>query len=231
MPLAISTKLIERHESFLSEWLDRVLPEHAIDCGFGIADFEKRYGFRYSDSQVSIRVLDEQLASELRLPCSELMLPVEALQKFAVRDVCVVITENKASLDIVPKHARTIVMGGLGNGIHKVASIEWLQDATVFYWGDCDAAGFEIPGRLRARLQNVVSVLMDQLTLDTFRNLAIQNRAIEIVAAENIAVHLAADEQAILLSKITCGERLEQEKLPVAWVHAKFEEAFASEHC
>ena len=228
VPLAISTKVIERHELLLSEWLDRLLPAHAIDCGVGVAEFEKRYGFRYSDSQISIRVLDEQLAADLRLPSSELMLPVEALQRLDVRDIFIVITENKASLDIVPKHARTIVMGGLGNGIQKVASIEWLQHARVFYWGDCDAAGFGILGRLRARLPNVVSVLMDQVTLDTYRSLAIQDRTNQIVTAENLSTNLTKEEQATLLSLISSGERLEQEKLPVDLVHAKFEEAFAS---
>ena len=230
VPLAISTKLIERHESLLSEWLDRLLPSDAIDSGYSVAEFEKRYGFRYSDSQISIRVLDEHLAADLGLPSSELMLPVEALQRLDVRDVCVVITENKASLDIVPKHARTIVMGGLGNGILKVASIEWLQRATVFYWGDCDAAGFGILGRLRARLPNVVSVLMDQVTLDSYRSLAIPDRIHQINTTENIASNLTADEQATLLSLINGGERLEQEKLPVELVHAKFEDAFASKY-
>jgi hypothetical protein len=121
-------------------------------------------------------------------------------------------------------------MGGLGNGIQKVASIEWLQRATVLYWGDCDAAGFGILGRLRARLPNVVSVLMDQVTLDSYRRLAIPDRTNLIVTTENIAENLTADEQATLLMLISSGERLEQEKLPVELVHAKFKEVFASKY-
>ena len=121
-------------------------------------------------------------------------------------------------------------MGGLGNGILKVVSIEWLQHASVFYWGDCDAAGFGILGRLRARLPNVVSVLMDQVTLDTYRSLAIQDRTNQIVTVENLTSYLTADEQATLRSLNSSGDRLEQEKLPIELVHAKFEEAFASKH-
>ncbi len=224
VPLAISTKLIERHESLLSEWLDQLLPAHAIDCGFGVSDFEKRYGFRYSDSHISIRVLDEQLAEELRLPCSELMLPVEALQRMDVRNICVVITENKASLDIVPKHARTITMGGLGNGIQMVASIEWLREARVLYWGDCDVAGFGILSRLRERLPNVVSVLMDQVTLDTYRALAIPDKTNSVVAKE----HLTTDERATLSSLINSGARLEQEKLSAFYVNTKLNQTLAA---
>jgi hypothetical protein len=224
VPLAISTKLIERHESILSEWLDRLLPVHAIDCGFGVSDFEKRYGFRYSDSHISIRVLDEQLAEELRLPSSELMLPVEALQRMDVRNVCVVISENKASLDIVPKNARTITMGGLGNGIQMVTSIEWLREARVLYWGDCDVAGFGILSRLRERLPNVVSVMMDSETIDSYIAIAIPDKTNSIVAKEN----LTTDEQATLSSLINSGVRLEQEKLPAYFVNNNLNHAYAA---
>jgi hypothetical protein len=217
VPLAISTKLIERHESILSEWLDRLLPAHAIDCGFGVSDFEKRYGFRYSDSHISIRVLDQQLAEELRLPCSELMLPIEALQRMNVRNVCVVITENKASLNIVPKCARTIAMGGLGNGIQSVASVEWLQEAKVFYWGDCDVAGFGILSRLREQLPNALSVLMDSETVDLFITLAIPDKTNPVVAIEN----LTTEEKATVLKLINNRIRLEQEKLPAYFVNTK----------
>ena len=121
-------------------------------------------------------------------------------------------------------------MGGLGNGILKVVSIEWLQHASVFYWGDCDAAGFGILGRLRARLPNVVSVLMDQVTLDRYRRLAIPDRTNLIVTTENLTANLTADEQATLLMLRGSGDRLEQEKLPIELVHAKFKEAFASKY-
>jgi hypothetical protein len=47
LPLPLDTKFVERNQRILREWLDIVLPPHAIRADE--RHFERRYGLRYAD--------------------------------------------------------------------------------------------------------------------------------------------------------------------------------------
>jgi hypothetical protein len=64
-----------------------------------------------------------------------------------------------------------MVVFGLGYGLERLADVEWLRQVEVHYWGDIDTHGFGILNRLRARLPDAHSFLMDRSTLEAHRAL------------------------------------------------------------
>jgi len=82
----------------------------------------------------------------------------------------VVISENKDTALHFPELPGGISVEGAGRGGETAASFPWLRDCPhLFYWGDMDAAGFEILNGFRdARLQ-VTSILMDAPTYDVYQ--------------------------------------------------------------
>jgi hypothetical protein len=78
----------------------------------------------------------------------------------------VVITENKDTAIHFPSTPGGIAVEGAGYGGATVAAFNWIVDArAVIYWGDLDAAGFEILDGYRRDGVPAVSILMD---LDTY---------------------------------------------------------------
>ncbi len=211
LPLAISTKLIEQNKPLLREWLDLVLPAHSIDHGVTPKHFERRYGFRYPRQHLMIRLLDPSLQAELGLPCPELSLPAEELSRLPVGGVQVIIVENKVNLLTLPARARTIALGGLGNNLAEYERVDWLGESSIFYWGDIDTDGLTILARLRHKFPHLVSFLMDDVTLLSYRSLwtfraCDPQLAIpaELLPHEIEAFRICRDQQT----------RLEQEHLP-----------------
>lgn len=85
----------------------------------------------------------------------------------AYKPEVVVITENKDTAIHFPPTSGGIAVEGVGYGGATIAAFDWLVTApTVAYWGDLDAAGFEILAGYRRDGVHAVSILMD---LDTYR--------------------------------------------------------------
>jgi hypothetical protein len=64
-----------------------------------------------------------------------------------------------------PHLAGSMVVFGAGYGFEVLAGAHWLQERSVYYWGDIDTHGFAILDQLRAQLPQVQSLLMDRATL------------------------------------------------------------------
>jgi hypothetical protein len=115
LPLAVDTKFVEHHEALLCEWLDLVLPPHAIRADED--HFARRFGLRYVEPQFFIRFLDTGVQQELGFPCSVLSIPLHAVKDWGVDNVRLLVVENKVNLMTVPALPRTVAIGGMGNGI------------------------------------------------------------------------------------------------------------------
>ncbi|MCA9135782.1 MAG: hypothetical protein KDB00_03460 [Planctomycetales bacterium] len=211
LPIAVSTKLLEKHRRRIATWLDLVLPPHAIDHRYGFDAFEPRYGLRYARPHLLVKVLDRDLLKEVGLPFDELSLPAESIAKLPVDQSRIVIVENKTNLLALPKMKRSVALGGLGNAVTQLADIHWLHKNPVFYWGDLDAEGFVILDRLRQVLPGVQSVLMNQNVLDQFASLATAGNASDHVELAN----LTSEEQACYARVCQSNQRIEQEHLPL----------------
>ncbi len=171
--MAISTKLIEQNTGLLSVWLDQLLPADAIDFGFERQQFVGRYGFRSVDDQLWLRILDQDLLAELHCPGSELALPRATLAGLPVRDVEVVIVENKINLLTLPPRRRTLALGGLGRAVSQLYRVDWLNTLPINYFGDIDVEGLQMLAHVRNNWPQTRSWMMDLATLEEFRELII----------------------------------------------------------
>ncbi len=182
LPLPVSTKLIESNWPLLASWLDNLLPDSAIDFGCGALNYHQRYGFRWVQLHIPVRLLDKSLKDRLSVPFGEFSLPLFEFQRFdwAIQQIRrVVIVENKINWLTFPTMPDTIAIGGIGNAITALSSCHWLESAEMFYWGDLDIEGFQILGRMRRTFPTITSLLMDMATLEEFLALAIPGNAAE----------------------------------------------------
>jgi len=208
LPIPVDTKFIERYQRLLQDWLDIVLPPQAIRADE--KHFERRYGLRYAEPHLLVRLLDPSLEKELCCPCSELSLPLHTLGAMAIRANAAIIVENKVNLLTLPFLPRTIGLGGLGSNVVLMRYLPWLNSVPVVYWGDIDIEGFEILSSLRAIIPSVRSFLMDSATLERWPSLVVPGTG----RHRDVPAHLTDSEQQTFLRCRDENLRLEQERIP-----------------
>jgi hypothetical protein len=208
LPIPVDTKFIERYQGLLQDWLDIVLPPHTIRADE--KHFERRYGLRYAEPHLLVRLLDPSLEKELCCPCSELSLPLHTLGAMAIRANAAIIVENKVNLLTLPFLPRTIGLGGLGSNVVLMRYLPWLNSVPVVYWGDIDIEGFEILSSLRAIFPSARSFLMDSATLERWPSLVVPGTG----RHRDVPAHLTDSEQQTFLRCRDENLRLEQERIP-----------------
>jgi hypothetical protein len=208
LPVPVDTKFVERHKSVLGEWLDLVLPPHTIRADE--EHFERRYGLRYAEPHLHVRLLDSELQRELGFPWPEFSLPLETLAGLPAPPRAVFIVENRVNLLTLPPLPRTLGLGALGKGVTLLRYLPWLGSVPVVYWGDLDVQGFEILSSLRAIFPETGSVLMDAQTLARWEYLCTCGNA---PGLEGLP-HLTDSERAAYDRCRNKNLRLEQERLP-----------------
>jgi hypothetical protein len=214
----VDTKFIEAHRGLLTELLDLVLPEEAVDRGAsGVSAFQERYGLRRELPLVRCRLLDPALyvggLSDLSVPADQF-----ATLGLAVRHVFV--TENRTNGLAFPDCPASIVVFGLGYGLQRLADVPWLRRAHVHYWGDIDTHGFGILNLLRAALPHACSFLMDRATLEAHKSLWVHEPAEHRYAGDTS--RLNPEERALFedlqFDRVGDRVRLEQERVGFGWL-------------
>jgi hypothetical protein len=205
----------------LRAWLNQLLPASSMLCHE--SKFERRFGLRERQSFRSAWVQDERLRRELGLPFAEFALPVRSLAELDVQQATIIVVENKTPLMSVPHGPRTLVLTGEGASGPDLASLPWLEQNRVLYWGDMDAAGYAILSNFRVRLPHVESILMDQATFEMHKKYA--RRGPGIGRQEVPGLH---EPELHMYHRCTDGNlMLEQEKLLQSHIHAAFREAYS----
>lgn len=162
----IDSKFIEQHRAVLSELLDRVLPETAIDTGSsGSTGFARRYGFLEKPVRIRFRSLDARYSPLSTGAREDISVDSHTLARLDPPVSRVFITENEINFLAFPPLAASLVIFGSGYGLHVLGHVPWLQAKRVFYWGDLDTHGFAILDELREWLPHARSLLMDMDTL------------------------------------------------------------------
>ncbi|MCG5501767.1 DUF3322 domain-containing protein [Ectothiorhodospira lacustris] len=165
----VDTKFVESRRKLLSELLDAVLPPDAVDARHsGGRGFELRYGLTPKPPLIRFRMLDPALSLH---GLSDLSVPPTQFATLAPAVARVFITENEINGLAFPDTPGSLVIFGLGYGLERLADIPWLRQVEIHYWGDIDTHGFAILDRLRARLPQTRSLLMDRATLAAHRDL------------------------------------------------------------
>jgi hypothetical protein len=211
----VDTKFIEQHKGILSELLDQLLSESARDLsvtGLSNHGFERRYGLRYEQPQIRLRILDQALAIH---GVTDLTLTLSEFQQLELPVKTVFISENKMNGLATPDFPDALVIFGLGYAVDLLAQARCLQTATIYYWGDLDTHGFAILSRMRGYFPSTHSLLMDNETLQTFKKLWVAEPKSNLVSYE--LANLTADEQQVFQYVKSHNIRLEQERISYSY--------------
>lgn len=213
LPIEVHTKFVEQHKAVISELLDIVIEEY-VDKNE--KDFEKRYGLRYDEPMVRMRLLDETLATSYFSGLDDITIPVSLFLKLKMPISMAYIVENKVNFLTFPPVAKSIVIWGKGYGVASIKDSELLKSTELIYWGDLDAQGFEILSQFRSYFARVKSLLMDKATFDKYfeNDLGTPSRI-------NAKLNLTTEEEELYSYIKTNNYRLEQKKIPQSYVVEK----------
>lgn len=212
----VDTKFIEAQRQALVELFDALLPASAIDpsvTGLARHGFERRYGFRYEQPRVRLRLLDPAVrvlgaVADLEIPLAEFAAAAPGVRR-------VYLSENKMTGLAFPPEPGALIIFGLGYGIEMLKGVDWLRDAEIFYWGDIDTHGLAILSQLRGYFPQVRSLLMDRSTMERCRPLWGEEDPQKRCLRE--LPHLTAEESELydLLrhDRLAPNVRLEQERI------------------
>lgn len=212
----VDSKFIEGHKRILRELLDQLLPAATISAeitSLAGNGFERRFGLRYDEPLIRLRILDSMLTAPLGV--SDLSVPLSQFRKFNPPCSRVFITENKINGLSFPPLSTAAVIFGLGYGIQALKGIPWLHEKPIYYWGDIDTHGFAILSQLRGYYPQTRSLLMDRETLLRGQSLWVSEEPDKRCLTD--LPHLDEEEQR-LYRDLCCnrwGEniRLEQERI------------------
>ncbi|GAC56644.1 hypothetical protein GOHSU_12_00340 [Gordonia hirsuta DSM 44140 = NBRC 16056] len=192
-----------------TKWLraHRRLVENLVDGARGSTDL----GIGNLPSLREIVLLDPALLPGMP---KVLASTVAGLAELPITPSTVLILENREGVHALPPIPGTVAIAGGGNAVTDLTAIEWVRHADIVYWGDLDTHGVVILDRLRRRLPQVRSLLMDPATFTRFRHLCVPEPA---PATEDPST-LTDTEFAALLAIRASGLRLEQERIPWPYV-------------
>lgn len=207
LPVAVHTKFIEGHTAILRRLLDTLLPPTTI--AYDEVQFELRYGLRYDEALLRLRLLDPALGLRMGLPLTDISAPISQIAELALGGSDCIIVENKLVFLTLPALTGAIAIFGSGFNVERLNTLHWLRTCRLWYWGDLDAQGFQILAQVRRYFPQAQSFLMDKATLDAFRGFVVPGTPCAI----NELPGLTAVEQALFTELATTTLRLEQERI------------------
>jgi hypothetical protein len=219
LPVNVHTKFIENNKGILLDLLNIVLPSVSINEEFTTTKyFEKRFGLKFNQSQIRVRVLDKNISDKHLSGLTDLVITEEEFCGLQIPCEKVFIFENKTSFSnlmnflTLPQMENTIGIFGSGFSVSKLKNALWLADKEIFYWGDIDTHGLKILSQIRGYFSNTKSIMMDFETLNTFKDDWDKGEPIH----ESSLPNLTSDEQELfkfVRADNTNTIRLEQEKI------------------
>ncbi len=212
LPLNVHTKFIEQHTGILRQLLDVLLPAEMISIEQ--SQFERRYHLRYDEPLIRLRLLDERLQQGLGWPVTDMSAPVSQLAHLELNEIKIVITENKMNFLTLPAIPRGMAIWGGGFRVGLLRDLKWLADCPLWYWGDIDTQGFEILSQLRGYFPHTSALMMDEETVNIFRE-AIGQGTPGVI---KVLSHLTPAEESLYQHLAANNFRLEQEKISQAYV-------------
>ena len=227
LPIAVPTKFIESHKTLLRPLLDEVLPAAYIRADVqGKRLFEQRYGLRYDEPLIRLRLLDAELSRQHFSGLQDWSIPLRDFEQLSLPLKRAVILENKTSYNnllaflTLPQLEATAGIWGSGFRVGLLKDAAWLHELDLYYWGDLDAHGLQILAQLRGYFPHVQPLLMDRATLDAFPEYHVE--APESTVAD--LPGLTPAEQELFHHLNTHRLRLEQERIPLAYVREVLEQ-------
>ena len=176
LPVNVHTKFIENNKGILLDLLDVILPPESINKEFTTArNFEKRFGLKFNQSQIRVRVLDKYISDKHLSGLTDIVITEEEFCRLQIPCEKVFIFENKTNFSnlmnflTLPQMDNTIGIFGSGFSVSQLKNALWLGDKEIFYWGDIDTHGLKILSQIRGYFSKTKSIMMDFETLNTFK--------------------------------------------------------------
>jgi len=224
LPVNVHTKFIESNKGILLDLLNVVLSSESINEEFATSkDFEKRFGLKFNQSQIRVRVLDKHISDKHLSGLTDIEVTEEEFCSLQIPCEKVFVFENKTNYSnlmnflTLPQMENTIGIFGSGFSVSKLKNALWLADKEIFYWGDIDTHGLKILSQIRGYFSNTKSIMMDFETLNTFKDDWDKGEPIH----ESSLPNLNSDEQE-LFQFVRADNintiRLEQEKISQEYV-------------
>jgi len=216
IPLSIHTKFIEQHTKILRTLLDTLMSTEHINPEE--RHFARRFGLRYDEPLVRLRLLDPDKVTRDSFPFHDLSIPVSELARWSHAPTKCVVVENKQTFLTLPFLSNTLALWGGGFRVELLSQLKWLRTSQLFYWGDIDAHGFQILAVLRKNFAHVQSVMMDDETLLAFKSFIGQGTLTSVVEPQ----FLTTTEMRLYQRVQAENLRLEQEHIPPAYALQEF---------
>ncbi len=208
LPVPVHSKFIEENRAILRHLLDELLPPDAVRIDE--SRFERRFGLRYDEPQIRLRLLDESLRDELGWPTADISITLSACAGLmGMNGRSILIVENKMTFLTLPPLKKGIAIWGKGFQVNLLRDVGWLADCDIQYWGDLDAQGFAILSQLRGYWPQTRSFLMDAATLEKYRAFVVTGTPSPVMEL----AHLDGRETAVYQELAAHNWRLEQERI------------------
>jgi len=216
----------EGYTLVLQELLEILIPEQINRRG---VSFEERFHLKSPEQLVRVRRLDKTLHDPVFSVNDDLALPAGDFNHQGIDCRFVVITENQMTFLTLPPIAGAIAIYGGGFQVEVLKNAKWLDGKAIIYWGDIDAYGFIILSRVRQFFPSVVSVMMDEVTLEQFRYMCWEGSG--QMKSDGTRLRLTESERALFHHVASNNLRLEQEHISQEYISAQFKalmESFSS---
>jgi hypothetical protein len=210
----LDSKWLESRKAVVADFVNAV---QGVPSGEG--DFFQRCGLKAPPQLIRFRILDKNLRQQVG-GLGDITVPREQLTELDISVNNVFIVENLQTglaFDDLPE---SVVIMQLGYSVDVLGHLPWVTKARCIYWGDLDTHGFAILNRARSYLPELKSILMDEETLRSHRDLWVEEK--ERHGAETLP--LLTDTEQAVYQAIKCNTwgqnvRLEQERIAwdVAW--------------
>src|SRR6266699_1965761 len=159
--------------------------------------------------ELPLSVHTKYVEEHIGILLSELCAPRSQFARLDLRAQHCMITENKMTFLSLPALRDTFALHGGGFKVGGLAAIPWLRECPLIYWGDLDAQGFQILSQLRAIFPHVVSLMMNEATLQTFSGFCVAGMPCSVRQLP----YLTAEEHILFLRLAERNIRLEQERI------------------
>lgn len=133
----------------------------------------------------------------------------QSLSKLTINEPILIVENEQTILTLSKLNLPFFICGGTGK------NLDWLGDwKNVYYWGDIDSDGLMMLSLARDKIPNIKSVMMDNMTINTFRSQIVQDTTKLI----NLPSNLNDDEISLFREVNRLKERLEQEKISEEYI-------------
>lgn len=209
LPVAgLDTKWLEKRTGLIADFLRSIQKNDAP------GDFYSVCGLRRPASRVRLRILCPKLRQQVG-GLNDIEAPLGEVAQLSISPQHILIVENLETGLALPDMDGVVAFMRLGNAVTMLAELPWLQGCDITYWGDIDTHGYAILNRVRSIFPSLVSVLMDQETFLSYRDLWGEEGS---QCSENTLPLLAEHENVVFrgLKNGVWGSqlRLEQERIP-----------------